>query len=281
MISEKASTVLGTLGTVCWCVQLIPQIYYNYRRKNCEGFPPMMMFLWAFCGIPFAIYFIATRGNVSVQVQPEIFFVFCTISWCQTLYYPPVQMSKKRIVMMICPFVLFAIGCQAGFILWLRPLHDRGITWPTLIFGIIASVALALGLLPPYFELAKRQGRVVGINFWFIGIDCTGAFLSMLSVIVGNMDIMGIVLYCVCVALEVGIFTSHIIWCIRFKWFKDRDAEQENEDVEIGLSNESEPKTSQEGIDGEQSANRSDHRADTLESQSFRSDGELKFNEKK
>ncbi|CCH46231.1 putative membrane protein [Wickerhamomyces ciferrii] len=150
-------------------------------------------------------------------------------------------MNWKKIAMMIIPFILFAIGAQVGFILWLRPLYDRGIKWPTLIFGILASVSLALGLLPPYFELAKRRGRVVGINFWFIGIDCLGAFLSMLSVVVGNMDILGIVLYCICCALEIGIFLSHFIWCLRFKWLnKDYQDELEGDikEEDIGLDNE-------------------------------------------
>jgi uncharacterized protein with PQ loop repeat len=44
-----ASNVLGTIGTVLWCIQLIPQIWYNWRRKNTDGFPAAMMFLWAMC----------------------------------------------------------------------------------------------------------------------------------------------------------------------------------------------------------------------------------------
>jgi uncharacterized protein with PQ loop repeat len=44
-----ASNVLGTIGTVLWCVQLIPQIWYNWRRKETEGLPASMMFLWAAC----------------------------------------------------------------------------------------------------------------------------------------------------------------------------------------------------------------------------------------
>ena len=44
-----ASNVLGTIGTVLWCIQLIPQIWYNWRRKNTDGFPAAMMFLWASC----------------------------------------------------------------------------------------------------------------------------------------------------------------------------------------------------------------------------------------
>jgi hypothetical protein len=32
------------------------------------------------------------------------------------------------------------------------------------LIGVLAAVLLALGLIPPYFELAKRGGRVVGIS---------------------------------------------------------------------------------------------------------------------
>lgn len=44
-----ASNVLGTIGTILWCIQLIPQIWYNWRRKKTDGFPAAMMFLWASC----------------------------------------------------------------------------------------------------------------------------------------------------------------------------------------------------------------------------------------
>jgi uncharacterized protein with PQ loop repeat len=238
MYSDKGATVLATLGTVCWCVQLIPQIIQNYRRKNCEGFPPLMMFLWAACGIPFAIYFISTRANIAVQIQPCLFFFFCLVAWFQSLYYPPVQLPWRRCLVYAGIFVAVAIGMDVGFILWLRGLYDDGISWPTLIFGVLASVLLAIGLVPPYFELAKRRGRVVGINFIFLGVDLMGATLSMLSVVVGNMDIMGISLYGVCMALEIGIFTSHFIWWLRLGR-KHVEEEEKDEDslreVEIEL----------------------------------------------
>jgi hypothetical protein len=44
-----ASNVLGTIGTVLWCIQLIPQIWYNWQQKKTDGLPPSMMFLWASC----------------------------------------------------------------------------------------------------------------------------------------------------------------------------------------------------------------------------------------
>lgn len=81
-----------------------------------------------------------------------------------------------------------------------------------LVIGIIASILLALGLVPPYFELAKRKGRVVGINFFFLAMDSFGALFSMISIIVGTMDIMSMVLYAIVLAMEIGIFLSQVGW---------------------------------------------------------------------
>lgn len=202
------------------------------------------MFLWAACGVPFSIYFVATRANLVVQIQPTLFQIFCCCAWFQSLYYPPVKLSRWKILLIFGSYVIVSVALELGFILWLRRLYDNGTKWPTLIFGVIASVLLAAGLVPPYFELAKRKGRVVGINFLFIFIDMNGALFSMLSVIVGNMDVMGITLYCICVAMEIGIFTSHFIWWLRFKAFnsdfvdeeeaKEKEIEDDTRDLEKG-----------------------------------------------
>ena len=50
-----------------------------------------------------------------------------------------------------------------------------------IIIGIIASILVAVGLLPPYYEMWKRRGRVVGINLIFIAIDLFGAFFSLMA----------------------------------------------------------------------------------------------------
>ena len=42
--------------------------------------------------------------------------------------------------------------------------QERGIEWPMKIIGIVAAILLAAGLLPPYFELWQRKGRVIGIS---------------------------------------------------------------------------------------------------------------------
>lgn len=230
VFSESASTGLGTAATVCWCVQLIPQIWYNWKRKDCTGLSPFMMASWIISAIPFAIYFCIMDNSIVLQVQPHLFMAFCTISFIQTCYYPPVSMNRLKIVLLLATIVIVDVAFEIGFILWLRPLYKKGTTWPNLIFGISATVLLIIGLLPPYFELAKRKGKVIGINFIFLFVDSLGAWLSIASVIVGTMDIMGIVLYSTVAAMEVGIFISHFIWCCRFKWFsKDYVSDDEDE----------------------------------------------------
>ncbi|EDO18453.1 hypothetical protein Kpol_1032p47 [Vanderwaltozyma polyspora DSM 70294] len=227
-----ASTALATVGTVFWCIQLIPQIWYNWKKKDCTGLPPLMMFLWVFSGIPFAIYFCITAPNVILQIQPHLFMVFCGISFVQSLYYPPTKLAKRKIILITASLILFDIGTEVGFIIWLRPLYAKGVKWPALVFGIIASVLLAVGLLPPYFELAKRQGRVVGINFLFLTLDSLGAYFSIASVAVGEIDVLGIILYALIAGLELGIFLSHFIWCCRFKWFTKDKFEEEDQQLE-------------------------------------------------
>lgn len=58
-----AANVLGTIGTVFWCIQLIPQIWYNWKQKKTDGLPGSMMFIWALSAVPFGVYAI-------VQVSP-------------------------------------------------------------------------------------------------------------------------------------------------------------------------------------------------------------------
>lgn len=55
-------------------------------------------------------------------------------------------------------------------------------TWPDLVVGVIAAILLSAGLLPPYFELWKRDGRVIGFSKveplvrldWMLTVDRLG-----------------------------------------------------------------------------------------------------------
>ncbi|KAI1765071.1 hypothetical protein GGR53DRAFT_286223 [Hypoxylon sp. FL1150] len=210
-----AANVLGTLGTILWCIQTIPQIWTNWRTKKTDGLPGSMMYLWALCGVPFGAYNIAQRFNVPLQVQPQAFMVLCLVNWCQIMLYNRKWAVWKAVLVGVVNAAAFA-GVETALILTLRPLYDAGNETGVLVVGIIANILLAMGLLPPYGEIWKRRGRVVGINFVFLSMDWLGAFFSLMSLAVQNsFDILGGVLYIVCILLESGIFLSHIIWLFR------------------------------------------------------------------
>ncbi|KAF3480091.1 uncharacterized protein GIQ15_05438 [Arthroderma uncinatum] len=207
--------VLGTLGTVLWCIQLVPQIWLNWRRKKTEGLPAAMMFLWALCGVPFGIYMILQEVNIPLQVQPQVFTLLCLISWAQTLYYNS-KYSKTMAVAIATVSGALMGGTEVLFILALRVPYRQGTTWPALVFGIIAGILLVLGLVPAYLELWKRDGRVIGISWIFLSIDSLGALFSLLALAAeGTFDVLGGVLYITLLVLELGIMTSHIIWRAR------------------------------------------------------------------
>ncbi|KAL8824517.1 MAG: hypothetical protein Q9191_005009 [Dirinaria sp. TL-2023a] len=171
-----AANVLGTMGTVLWCVQLVPQIWYNWKQKKTDGLPGIMMFTWATSAVPFGVYAVVQvrtpskkaihadsredidllkNFNIPIQVQPQ---VFGTLS--------------------LGPYI-------------------RGVSWPVTLIGIIAAILLAAGLIPPYFEFWKRGGRVVGIMAQ------------------STFDVLGGILYIIVLLLELGIFASHLAWRFR------------------------------------------------------------------
>lgn len=87
-----------------------------------------------------------------------------------------------------------------------------------MLMAISASVIQVIGLIPPYFELAKRHGRVIGIDFWFLTIDYAGAFFSLMAVVAQQwFDALGASLYIACMALETGIFVSQAVWMWRVR----------------------------------------------------------------
>lgn len=228
---NSTATALGIVGTVFWCVQLIPQIYFLYKRKDSEGFSPLFMFLWCLSAIPMAIYFMVADSYLIFQIQPHLFCFFCGIAWVQSMYYPPFHYKVRNIVLIISTFIAVWVGCEVGFVIWLKPLYADGNTSPDLAFGIIATIILSLGLLPPYYELAKRKGRVVGINFIFLTMDSAGAVFSMASMLIGEFDGMGMALYVVILALEIGLFISQGIWWLRFRWRVDA-IDDDDDDLE-------------------------------------------------
>ncbi|ORY68589.1 uncharacterized protein BCR38DRAFT_335993, partial [Pseudomassariella vexata] len=207
--------------------QLVPQIWTNWRTKKTDGLPGSMMFLWAACGVPFGAYAIIQNFNIPIQVQPQCFMLFCLISWTQTLVYSRKWATWKAFLAGIAVGITFG-GLEVALILPLRPIYEAGNDIPPLVVGIVASVLLAAGLLPPYGELWKRKGRVIGINWVFLSMDWLGAFISLMALVAQNtFDVLGGVLYIICCVLEAAIFLSHAIWLLRTRKIRKEAASQD------------------------------------------------------
>lgn len=114
-----SANVLGTIGTVLWCVQLVPQIWTNWRTKSTDGLPGSMMFLWALCGVPFGAYSIIQNFNYPIQVQPQCFMTLCLLSWAQTLIYYHKWSSSKATLLAVATAAVFG-GVEAALILTIR-----------------------------------------------------------------------------------------------------------------------------------------------------------------
>lgn len=175
-----------------------------------------MMFLWAISGVPFGIYAVVQNFNIPIQVQPHAFIFCCLVNWGQTLLYSHSKWPLWKVIVTTTGTAAIFIGVEVALILTIRPIYGAGNETPVLVIGVAAAVLLAVGLLPPYGEAWKRRGRIVGINFVFLAMDSLGALFSLFSLVAQEtFDILGGVLYILCILLEAGIFASHLLWRVR------------------------------------------------------------------
>ncbi|KAF1967939.1 hypothetical protein BU23DRAFT_279571 [Bimuria novae-zelandiae CBS 107.79] len=227
-----AADVLGTIGTVAGAFKYFHsklacltfertltdrRIWHNWRRKNTDGLPGTMLMLWASCAVPFGVYAIVQKFSLALQIQPQCFGGLTLIAWGQTLYYGNNWRAWTATAATLGMVVAFA-ATEAILIVTLRIPYYKGVEWPMTMMAILASAMQCLGLVMPFFELAKRQGRVIGIDFWFLLIDYSGAFFSLMALVAQHtFDVLGGSMYIVAMALETGIFLSQAIWLWRVR----------------------------------------------------------------
>jgi hypothetical protein len=149
--------------------------------------------------------------GIPIQSRPRLLLILCRKwrTWTATL-------------LLMSLFVIFA-GVQAGLVFAIRPNYARGISWPVLTVGIIAFLVMIAGYFPIPFELLKRRGRVVGIDFIFLTIDWFGAFFSLMSLIAqSEFDTLFGTLYALCCVIEMSMVTSHLVWRMRTRGIRKR-----------------------------------------------------------
>lgn len=134
-------------------------------------------------------------------VLKSLLLIFIADGECGRPHWRPLpsqwaSQSRKPSSSLLFGYGSFSSLNKVILITWQGP-YNKGVEWPMMMMAIIASVIQALGLIPPYFELAKRNGRVIGISnepaspltyglligtdFIFLTVDWAGAFFSLMA----------------------------------------------------------------------------------------------------
>ncbi|KAK2060667.1 hypothetical protein LY76DRAFT_404731 [Colletotrichum caudatum] len=215
-----AANALGTLGAVCWSIQLIPQIIINYRRHNATGLQPLMMMLWAWAGVPLGVYNIVEDFNVALRIQPQILTLLSLATWIQCYYYQRAW-SVLRSLAVVAPIAAVMAGIQIALVVGLRIVKDRGVEWPMILIAVLSAALLAAGVLRHYWDIYLHR-TVRGISFIFVGIDAAGDVFSLASIFFQpKTDVLGIVIYATEFMLWCGVFACG--GCYNFlPWMKKR-----------------------------------------------------------
>lgn len=205
MNSPAVATAFGTMGAVCWSVQLAPQIYMNWRRHSVEGLSSSFMMFWAWAGVPLGAYNVASNLNIALQVQPQILTALSLTTWIQCYYYQR-KWSVWKALTLVLPVACAMAGIETALIFALRIGASRGVTWPLTLVAVLAALLLALGVLEQYLAIYRHRS-VAGISFLFCGIDALGDLTSIIAVIFEpQVNIVGLVVYGVELLLWFGVF---------------------------------------------------------------------------
>ncbi|KAK7053779.1 PQ loop repeat-domain-containing protein [Favolaschia claudopus] len=193
-----AENVLGTIGTICWTAQLIPQVWKSYREKSTQGLSEWLVLCWGVSGAVFGVYAVIQNLNIPLIIQPQLFGFLCLVSWGQCLYYNSARPKWMSFAMSFGTIVALG-GFEVGMIFAIRPsLNDHAIQF----FGIFSSVLLVLGLVSQYMEIYQRK-EVVGLSILFMAIDMLGGIFSDLSLAFKpKFDEVAAVLYTLVVAMD-------------------------------------------------------------------------------
>ncbi|KAK6000590.1 hypothetical protein QM012_003315 [Aureobasidium pullulans] len=224
-----AANVLGTLGA------LIPQIIINYRRHNATGLQPSMMMFWAWAGVPLGVYNITSSFNIALRIQPQILSFLSLLTWIQVYYYEK-KWSVLRSLLVVVPIASCMAGIELGLVFALGHGKQQGVDWPQTLMAVLAAVFLACGVLAHYWDIYTHR-TVRGISFTFCFIDAMGDLTSLISVFFQpSLDVLGIIIYGVELALWLGIFACGGYYNLR-PWLREKRSKAAQHGSETDVQN--------------------------------------------
>ncbi|KAF7308167.1 hypothetical protein HMN09_00664500 [Mycena chlorophos] len=226
-----AENVLGTIGTIFWSIQLVPQIWKSYKSKSTEGLSHWLVLIWGGSIVFFGPYTIIQDLNIPLILQPQLFGALSLISWGQCQYYAHpnylaanaesdssmrARRSARRRAILLTLLAMLLVGAfQLALVFGIRPAYRRGeepANRAVQFLGIVSPVIIALGLIPQYLEIYRLK-EVRGISIAFMVVDALGGAFSDLSLAfrAGSFDILASITYTLVVVLDGAIILSALI----------------------------------------------------------------------
>lgn len=174
-------SVLGTIGTILWSFQLVPQILKSYRAKDTDGLSAYLLLIWVAGSIPQGTYLVVQNINIPLIVQPQLFSTFAIIAMAQCWRYSH-RVSPRKCIAGAVATGLIAGGLEVAFYVLCKLGEARGTSAAAKTMGIVGAVLIVAGLIPQYYEIWRLQ-EVRGISLVFLAIDCAGGVFSLLSLV--------------------------------------------------------------------------------------------------
>ncbi|KAI7298743.1 PQ loop repeat protein-like protein [Hortaea werneckii] len=195
MNSPAAANTFGTVGAVLWSLQLLPQIWTNWRRHDSEALSPTFFLAWAFAGVPLGVYNIVQDFNYALQVQPNILIFLSLVNWAQCKYYGETKWGGKRIAPSFASMAMVLGGVETGLVFALRVADRKGQKWAVMLMAIAAAILLAGGVLRHYVSMFRSRSDA-GLSLKFALLDAGGDVASLLAVVFqARLSILGLVIY--------------------------------------------------------------------------------------
>ncbi|POY71519.1 hypothetical protein BMF94_5440 [Rhodotorula taiwanensis] len=242
--NSVAENVFGTLGAVFWSVQLVPQIWKSWKRKDTAGLSTFMLFLWFLSGVWLGSYSVTSGLSIPLVIQPQLFCLFSAIAWAQCLHYDS-GLGRRSATFLILGCLAVGGGVEAGLIFGTKALQHHGNERLNTATGVLAAILIIAGLLPQYWEVWKYKA-VVGISLVFLTIDLLGGVWSLLSLVFSPppFDPLAAVSYSSVVVLELGIFFLAAVLNPRYyRKERERKLKEEEEVTTVAAPpGENEPK---------------------------------------
>ncbi|KAK2463637.1 hypothetical protein APHAL10511_004388 [Amanita phalloides] len=224
MVNHVAENVLGTFGTVCWTIQLVPQIVKSWCESSTRGLSPWLMLIWSLTGAFFGTYAIVQGLSIPLIIQPQLFTLLSLVSWAQCLYYDR-GYSKLRAVSAALATMILIGTFEVGMVYAIRPSYAEGDRKAVASFGILSSVLIAIGLLPQYWEIYKHR-QVIGISLVFMSVDMAGGVFSDLSLAFRpEFDVLAAVVYTLVVVMDGIVLLAALVLNPRAARRKEKQAE--------------------------------------------------------